>query len=390
MKVFIIPSWFPSKSNPYYGIFIKEQLEFLAKERPNWQVGVSTWGQGDSRKLLWAKDHFINLKKIFNHSREQPCSEQISSNLHHYYHPALSWTKRFKRGNLNSIIKASESNFNSFKKKFGKPDILWVQASYPGAFVGRHLSLKYEIPYIVHVRFGGFMFENLLKDLGGMKDGFLESINKANLVTTTSGSQLRSIQSYIPFATVLHNPVDTNFFNLDKSKNEGKGILAIGRFEKEKGFDILIEAMKGVDSNLTIVGTGSLWSKFQAYASKLGLENKISFIGEMNRLELKETIQRCSFLVLPSTYETFGNVLLEAMACGKPLVATKCGGPEEIVSETSGYLCEPNPVDLSEKMNSMLSNRSSFDAIKIRNEVETKFSPRVWADSVEKIFRSVM
>ncbi len=388
MKVFVIPSWFPSSSKPHYGIFIKEQLELLANERPGWRIGVCTWGQGDSGKLLWAKDHLFNLKKVLRHSREKPSIKQISPNLTHYYQPALSWTKRIKGGNLANTIRASEQNFNKFKTQYGSPDILWVQASYPGAFIGNYLSKKHHIPYVVHVRFGGFMFENLLKDVGKKKYEFLENINKSNKVTVTSKSQLESLRGYIPETTVISNPVDTDFFSVGASQDER--ILAIGRFEKEKGFDILIEAMKDVNSNLTIIGTGSLLKSAQTQVARLGLKKKISFVGELDRLEVKRLIQGCNFLVLPSTYETFGNVLLEAMSCGKPVVATKCGGPEEIVSAGSGYLCEPNPEDLAEKLNLMISNRLTFNSGKIRGEIDAKFSPAIWAEKIEELFKSVV
>ncbi len=388
MKVFVIPSWFPSKTKPHYGIFIKEQLEFLAKERPDWQIGVSTWGQGDSRKLLWAKDHFFNLKKILNNIRDKPSINQVSSNLTHYYQPALSWTKKIKRGNLANLIKSSKKNFDKSIAQYGAPDILWVQASFPGALIGNHLSLKYQIPYVVHVRFGGFMFENLLRDVGKMRGEFLRSINDANKVTTTSKSQFESLKHYIPEATVIPNPVNTDF--LPVTENQGEGILAIGRFELEKGFDILIDSMKDVGSTLTIVGNGSLLKKLQAQVAEMRIENKISFVGELDRMQVKKLIHNCSFLVLPSTYETFGNVLLEALSCGKPVVATKCGGPEEIVSVNLGLLCEPNSKDLAEKINLMIKNRSAFDPKTIRNEVEERFSPHAWTEKIEELFKSVV
>jgi len=81
MNIFYIPSWYPSYNNPIYGTFIKEQIELLARQHTRWHLATSIWGQGDAQHMLWAKDHFKNLKKIF--SRRFQCQEH-QANQHLY------------------------------------------------------------------------------------------------------------------------------------------------------------------------------------------------------------------------------------------------------------------------------------------------------------------
>ena len=78
------------------------------------------------------------------------------------------------------------------------------------------------------------------------------------------------------------------------------------------------------------------------------------------------------------------------MACAKPVVATKCGGPQEIVSNISGYLCEADSEDLANKMNQMIESRSSFNSGKIREDVLNRFSPSKWAIQIEELFKSLI
>jgi glycosyltransferase involved in cell wall biosynthesis len=385
MNVFVIPSWYPSESNPSYGIFIKEQVEMMARLRPNWKIGVSLWGQGDSDKLLWVRDHFINVGKVKRHAHDES-KKHLDRNIIEYYQPALSWTKRFLKGNLNEIVRCNELNFQHYVMEFGPPDVILIQGAYPGSIVGSYLSEKYDIPYLVHVRLGGFMFEKLLKEVAGMKDELINSINSAKRVLVTSSFQREGLKKWILESFVIHNPVDTSFFNPESGG--GKYIAAIGRLEEEKGFDILIDAMAKIPNvKLKIAGDGSMKKALIKRVKNHQLSDRIEFVGELTRVEVRELISHSQFLVLSSRYETFGNVLLEALACGKPVVSTRCGGPEEIVTDTSGYLSEINANDLGATISKMIENLSDFDSAEIKKEVEKKFAPIVWMDRLESLLK---
>ncbi|MEQ9229997.1 MAG: glycosyltransferase, partial [Cyclobacteriaceae bacterium] len=92
----------------------------------------------------------------------------------------------------------------------------------------------------------------------------------------------------------------------------------------------------------------------------LGVSDKITWLGELSREQVREEMQRCSFYVLPSRHETFGNVLLEAVACGKPVIATDCGGPRDIVTDEVGVLCEVDMDALTESLKQMISKYAEF------------------------------
>ena len=72
--------------------------------------------------------------------------------------------------------------------------------------------------------------------------------------------------------------------------------------------------------------------------------NSVEFLGSLNRSQVVSHMQQCDCFVLPSRYETFGVVYIEAMACGKPVIAVANGGPDDFVKGFNGMLIEPNDI----------------------------------------------
>jgi len=358
----------------------------MSGHRPAWKIGVSRWGQGDPDKLIWVKDHFRNFSKLQRHQKDT--SHVINSDgFREFYQPALTWTKRFRKGNLREIIRCNELNYQSHVSEYGPPDLMLIEATYPGVLIGKYLSEKYGVPFHVHIRLGGFMFQKMLDDLGSLRKPVLAAISKAKLVTVTSDFHAKEIAKWVPFAKPLHNPVDTKFFKLSDRYDDYA--LAIGRLEQEKGIDLLVDAMAELEGlKIKVVGDGSQRSTLLKKIKGLKIEGRIELVGEKSRDEVCSLIRNCRFLVLPSRYETFGNVLLEAMACGKPVVATKCGGPEEIVTEAVGLLSGINAEDLKRQVEKMMGSFHQYKPGDIRAYVEDRFSPESWIDKLAATFKA--
>ncbi len=391
MNIFFVPSWYPSESNPIYGTFIKEQIELLAHHRPAWNLGVSLWGQGDNRKLLWIRDHILNLRKYVDHVMDAPYAEK-KKNVFYEYYPCLTWTKKLQKGNLRELVRVNEKNFLSFREHVETIDIINAQASYPGAIIANHLARKYHVPYSVTIRMSPFPFSEFLSSNDKLRSIIKRPLKEANLLIATSHSLKERLKLFeLKNVSVIHNPVDTVFFKPTEKGSVEFSILTVGRLEEQKGIDLLIKAIAilgdEMQGKLCIGGEGSKKKAYAKLACQLGVANKIDWLGLLSRDQVAEEMKKCSFYVLSSRHETFGNVLLEAMASGKPVVATKCGGPESIVTKQTGYLCEINEKDIAEKIRLMIANRTSFTDDIIRKETENRFSPEKWADQLEDVFK---
>lgn len=144
---------------------------------------------------------------------------------------------------------------------------------------------------------------------------------------------------------------------------DAKIMLFVGRIIRQKGVEYVLEAMPSIlksapQARLVIVGRGNRLEKLQARASSLHLEGKVRFEGFLSEEELKDALCACDAFVLPSLWEVLPVSILEAMACGKPIVASEVGGNAELVREGyNGYLVpKRNSKLLSEKLVKVLSN----------------------------------
>ncbi len=165
----------------------------------------------------------------------------------------------------------------------------------------------------------------------------------------------------------IHNGVSIDEINDSSYNNEiiddKKYLLCIAAHNQKKGIDILINAfsqLKARNSSiqLLLVGDGPLRHEHEELVKALGLQDWIVFLGERGRKDVIQLLHGCELFVLPSRSEPFGIVITEAMACRKPVVATRVGGiPEIIENGNSGILVEPdNPVSLCEAINSVLED----------------------------------
>jgi teichuronic acid biosynthesis glycosyltransferase TuaC len=163
----------------------------------------------------------------------------------------------------------------------------------------------------------------------------------------------------VPETSVVYIPngVDTTVFKpmnqLDCRKKlhldaRKKIILFVGSLEEVKGVRYLMDAMKdlagtpGMDVHLLMIGAGNLRTELEKSINELSLQDKITLVGEIPHQDLPTWINASDLFCLPSIREGMPNVVLEALACRKPVIATRVGAlPDMITSEDFGVLVEP-------------------------------------------------
>jgi len=151
---------------------------------------------------------------------------------------------------------------------------------------------------------------------------------------------------------VIHVGVDTALFRPTEPKREYLSerqfkILTVARLHKYKGLEYLIEAMRLLqemqEAKLYILGKGAEEGNLQKLVKKLGLEGKVVFIEKpIPNYEMPFLYRECDVYVQPSIIEPYGIAVLEAMACGKPVIGTKVGGMLDTVKDgETGFLVDP-------------------------------------------------
>jgi len=119
--------------------------------------------------------------------------------------------------------------------------------------------------------------------------------------------------------------------------------IFVGRLVDWKRLDFVLQALQDVpDARLDVIGDGPMRSAWLDLAARLGISERVSWLGWLSQPECAKHLQGAAALVLPSIYECGGAVVLEAMACGIPVVATDWGGPSEYLDDTCGILIDPS------------------------------------------------
>ncbi len=138
--------------------------------------------------------------------------------------------------------------------------------------------------------------------------------------------------------------------------SEGDFVLYIGRLVGTKGLRYLLEAMKWVDSRLIICGSGPEMGRLEDLAYRLKMGGKVKFTGQVDEATKESLMSSCKLLVMPSLYESLGLASVEAMAYGKPVVASAVGGLPEVVGEGGITVPPRDPRLLAQAINRLLND----------------------------------
>ena len=192
-------------------------------------------------------------------------------------------------------------------------------------------------------------------------------LQMADGVTACSGWLLGKAVELEPSVAVkgrvIHNGVDLERFQ-DRTpyRYHRPFILVYGRLTRKKGFDMLLEAFAQAqtlapDVDLILAGSGEEEMALRRQAQRLGLADRVHFFGRATSEQVVHLLNGCRFLVVPSREEPFGIVALEALAAGKPVLATRVGGLPEILEPVAGggaVLVEPTVAGLAEGLRACL------------------------------------
>jgi len=283
-------------------------------------------------------------------------------------------------------------------QKEGKPDAVWFQSTLWAGAAIREFLKRQQIPFMVseHLK------EVLNNDFSEFQRELIKSTyTNSSKIIATSNAVYKSINKNYPQSssklTMIPNPVDENIFTLaPPSYGKPKNILSIAHFRQEKRIDILIDAFhqlikEGYFLTLRLAGKGPLRKQLEKMVYSKGISESVIFLGHLPQADLVKELHKTDILVLPSQVETFGMALIEAGACGVPVVVTDCGGPEDIVTSEVGILIEPESVSALKKgIQKMIKKFYKFDRLKIRNSTIRRFGKEQFAHSIKDLLKSIL
>lgn len=397
MNILIIPSWYPSPENEYTGIFIKEQAVLFAREFPEHNIGISTWGANHTSLLLSIKNLIQAPLKFL--SKPKSFILELLPNCIEYFTPSYTWTRKLLGGNIKNIIEANLTNLEEFEHQFGKINIIHAHACHPGGYVAFSLSKKLGIPFIITEHMTPFPFKSYITK-NGVSNYILNPLKHASRIICVSNFLKKSILNHhLNNLIVINNFIDDNFFQSKISLDDPKEkitFLFVGRLVRQKGVDILLEAFHILNETysnleLRIGGSGEKEIEYRSLSARLGLDQKVTWLGDLSRQQVKTELESCVLFILPSRHENNPVVLLEALSCGKPIVATDCGGPEELITPVNGLVSKTgDSTDLAEKVSLIVNNISSYPSSSIRNEFDETYSSKTATQKILDVYNDVL
>ncbi len=396
MNVFLIPSWYPEPAHGLMGgVFFAESAEALARHVPGLNVHVSLWGQGDlelssGRLRTW-------LAHRSGPGGVRPARRAVYANLVEHYRPVWTWRHGLAKGNLAGMLTSNRANLAAATAERGRLDVIHAHVSWPAGEVARRLSAETGIPYVLTEHMSPFPFVHLVRD-GKPVPEVSEPLRHAARVTAVSRSLAREIRERAGVeAQVVPNGVDEDWFSPGPAVARASGaftFLTVANLTPQKGIDVLLEAIARmqpeVAAQFRIAGAGSHAAEYRALAERLGVSSRVQWLGALGREAVRDELRACDAFVLASRHESFGVVFAEAIACGKPVLGTRCGGPEDIVDEFNGWLVPLGHVDLFRDELERFARRDRvWNATAIRAGFEGRFSSYAVAQRFGAIYAQV-
>ncbi|ELZ79723.1 hexosyltransferase, glycosyltransferase [Haloferax larsenii JCM 13917] len=328
-----------------YKHFVKSQVDVLASYfdtitvcvRYNWFADVA------SRLPIDAGDGFGRDAKI---SRAD-----VPDNVHVIETPLLYLPVDIQREHLlgQQHARKVRKKLEDYPLSF---DLIHCHMSWTSGYVGARLKDELDIPYLLTVHANRDWFERQLQSDNERLETAWSAADRLIRVNRRDRSKL---EPYNDDVVHVPNGYDTDIFEriaTDEARNrlglddDTPVVFALGTLKPRKGFQHLMRAMTRVhesdpDARLVIGGQGGMRDELESLASDLGIADRTDLLGYVESETLNDWMNAADVFVLPSYSESFGVVQLEAMACGTPVVATKNGGSEEVVtSEEYGLLVE--------------------------------------------------
>lgn len=386
MHILIIPSWYPQAESDVHGSFFREQAQALRKA--GCRVGVvalSMRSWKDAVRLGWRGARFAHAD---------------DSGVPTIRACGMYWLPLLKQVKTRAYLRQGQALFAEYVRCHGMPDVIHAHSLFNAGLLAKALHDDHNIPYVVTEHNTIFV------------RGLVTPYQRALAIPVVRSAARRFAVSQ-PFCAALDNffPADAGVWEelpnivherfltaplQPRRDNDGFTFVSVALLFEKKGFDILLRAfaqafLDNPSVRLEIGGDGPERGKLASLTHTLGLDARVRFLGVLGREDVVATLAAADALALGSHYETFGVIVVEALALGKPVVATRCGGPESIVTPEDGILVETgNVAALAAGLRELYRARDGYQAEAIRARCARRYGAEAVMRRLADVYRQVV
>lgn len=335
LSILTTSTLFPNREQPSHGIFVETRLRRLvADDRVKAQVLAP---------VPWAPPALPGAQ--FEKLRRVPDREQRNGLV--VDHPRYVVVPKIGMNLVpHTLYRAMRQRFLRLRAEGLKIDLIDAHYFYPDGVAAAWLGREFGLPVVITARGTDI---NLIPDYPRPRRLILEAAQSAGAMITVCQAlkdRLIELGAAAPKITVLRNGVDLEIFRMQDRlalragrRLSGFVLASVGLLIERKGHHLVIEAMAGMpDATLLIVGSGPDRQALENLATRLGVKERVHFLGNLDQRSLSEVYNCADALVLASSREGWANVLLESMACGTPVLGTSVWGTPEVIAKPEAGL----------------------------------------------------
>ena len=378
LHVLVIPSWYPQSEQDVDGIFFQNQAQALQRK------GIKT----------------AILAPMFRYLRKETASiltgpygfaQYRQKGLDIYAWRSMYFFPRFPLIDIDRIrwVRAGLKAFDRYIGENGIPDIIHAHC----------ISQKYGIPYVI-TEHSSTITRGLVRphQWQPMKNAAAHAsalLAVSHRFAHVLQHQYGTTWQYLP--NILGN-IFTRAFNPPQINRPDKyfTFCTVSHLRRLKGHDVLLSAFaralaKHPNLRLNIGGSGQEETNLKRQARQLGITHAVTFLGALQPEAVLDLMRNSDAFVLASRTETFGVVYIEALSQGLPVIATRCGGAESIVSDGNGYLVPVDDDDaLADALIKMYEHHSDFEPARLRENCLNEFGENAVIGRLIGIFRQAI
>ncbi len=372
MKILFVPYWYPPRENQdsVSGAFVREHVMAAAQTD---DVRVLAFrmeedGFAPTSRALYSDEGVETLDVTIHSGRRSPYR---SARL------GLLWVRYL----AEALI------------RWGRPDIIHSQDE--SSFYASTAARIIGVPHVISQHWTGFMRRAVTPRQAAL---FRKTMPEAAIVLCSNRDADGDLGAYgIDARTAwLPNSYDPAVFHPGGSARREEGLLHVSGFSEQKRVPDILEAFGRVLGSrpgavLHLAGDGRGRASSEETARRILPEGSFVFHGFLSKTELADLMRRSAGFVFPSSAETFGCVLMEAMACGCPVLTTRVGGIPAVVREGEGLVVEVGDIAaITGGMLRLLDGSHGLDTEAIACGIEARFSRRVVAGILHGFYRDAL
>jgi glycosyltransferase involved in cell wall biosynthesis len=368
-RVLIAPEWYPWPDQRYFGTFCREQARAVARV-------------ADVAVLTWRADPTLRVPFRVEATHEEGL---WTARVRFARSPVPKAGFAFKLGGcLNALARLGGRGWTA--------DVIHAH-EYTAGPLALSLGALTRAPVIISEHWSGFAVGGLSAD---QRRRAKRAFERAQLVCPVSHDLAGYLRLLAPRAAIepVPNVVDTDVFVLEDRarRTAAPRLVTVGSLVEIKSHRTLVLAIgalrrAGRDLPLDVVGDGPLRGELKRLAAETGVGDLVNFRGALAKAEVAAALRRADVFVLPSLWENLPCALLEGMATGLPVVATRVGGVPEVVGPEAGLLVSPgSPGALADGIAAAIERLAEHDAHRVHDQVVARFGYAAVADRWARLY----